>query len=297
MEHLSSATIDIVNLSTDKRIAFLRRPFWIGYPLAKEILADFSELLLYPRSQRMPGRLLISPPNNGKSMILERFCKLHPPNEHEVVERNCIPVLRIQAPSKPSDNLLYTAILNAIAAPFKYSDRPEKKRQQIIDLFEHLDVRSLVIDEFHDLLKGSNGKVREILTTIKHLANDLRIPIIAAGTQEALSITELDPQMGSRLRPIRLPLWKNDATFQGLLASFERGLPLKQPSHLSHPDMAVKIYSLTDGIIGEVTTLLQTAAVEAMRDNRECITLKQLQTLRWIAPNQRRLEASKLGVL
>ncbi len=48
----------------------------------------------------MPNLLLIGPTNNGKSMIIEKFRRAHPPVSHP--DREEIPVLVVQMPSDPS---------------------------------------------------------------------------------------------------------------------------------------------------------------------------------------------------
>ncbi len=60
----------------------------------------------------MPNHLLIGPTNNGKSMIIEKFYRTHPPVLHP--GRKEIPVLTVQMPSEPSVTRFYTALLAAI---------------------------------------------------------------------------------------------------------------------------------------------------------------------------------------
>ena len=52
---------------------------WIGYPRAVDALERLESLLTWPDKQRMPNLLILGPTNNGKSMIVEKFRRLHPP--------------------------------------------------------------------------------------------------------------------------------------------------------------------------------------------------------------------------
>ena len=112
LSHLHPSVRQVALLPTDQRLALIRADRWIGYPKATEAVARLEELLTWPTRQRMPNMLLIGPTNNGKSMIIEKFRRVHPP-EHEP-NREYIPVLCIQMPPSPSPPRFYAAILNVL---------------------------------------------------------------------------------------------------------------------------------------------------------------------------------------
>lgn len=49
-----------------------------------------------------------------------------------------------------------------------------------------------------------------------------------------------------------------------LLTSFEALLPLKKPSNLVEDRIAMKILSLSEGTIGEISTILKKSAIQAI---------------------------------
>jgi Bacterial TniB protein len=75
----------------------VRADRWIGYTRATQALDKMGTLLAWPARQRMPNLLVIGPTNNGKSMIIEKFRRSHPPVSHP--DREEIPVLVVQMPS------------------------------------------------------------------------------------------------------------------------------------------------------------------------------------------------------
>ena len=85
-----------------------------------------------------------------------------------------------------------------------------------------------------------------------------------------------------------MPLWKNDDDFLRLLVSFERLLPLKKPSDLITPQIANKLFLLSEGYLGEVSQILVEAAVLAIEKGTEKIDLTILNELKWEAPSRRR---------
>ena len=108
----------------------------------------------------------------------------------------------------------------------------------------------LVIDEIHSLLAGTFREQRIILNAIRFLANDLRIPLVCLGTDEANQALMTDPQLADRFAAAELPAWEDDAAFEQLLLSFESILPLRQPSEFRDPKVHQRILSLTRGCAG-----------------------------------------------
>ena len=70
MKHLLPNIREVTSLSIKERIEKIRNEYWIGYSKAQEALSRMEELLNYPKRIRMPNMLLISPTNNGKTMII-----------------------------------------------------------------------------------------------------------------------------------------------------------------------------------------------------------------------------------
>jgi hypothetical protein len=73
-----------------------------------------------------------------------------------------------------------------------------------------------------------------------------------------------------------------------LLASFERLLPLRKPSALAESALAERIYALSEGTIGEISAVITTAAVEAIRSGEERIDRKLLDRIDYVTPSDRR---------
>ena len=149
----------------------------------------------------------------------------------------------------------------------------------------------LIIDEIQHVLAGPLLKQRQFLNVIKHLGNELQIPIVAAGTQDAFNAIQTDPQLANRFEPAVLRRWTMGEDYLRLLASFEVALPLEQRSGLVEPALALKILSLSEGTIGEISALLCRAALEAIERGTEQITGASLERCGYVAPSERRRAA------
>ncbi|HVH72464.1 MAG TPA: TniB family NTP-binding protein [Candidatus Dormibacteraeota bacterium] len=303
-DHLSRAVRLALDSSNEERIARVRSPRWIGYPMAKRILDRLEDLLTYPRTHRMPGLLLVGETNNGKTMIINRFRQLHPARDNPDGEATTLPVLIVQAPPGPSEGRLYDTIMEKVGCPFRHNASPGRKQFQVVTLLRRVDLRLLIIDEIQHVLAGSLLQQHNFLNTIKHLSNELQIPIVGVGTKEAFNAIQSDPQLANRFEPVFLPRWsisdglkpETDPYLQ-LLASFECLLPLNRPSHLTQPALALKILSLSEGLIGEVSAILTKAAVKAIGSGKERIDLRLLEQIQFTSPSDRKWRADAYAAI
>lgn len=163
----------------------------------------------------------------------------------------------------------------------------------MIKILKQVGLKVLIIDELHDLLSGQVIKQKQFLNTIKYLGNQLQIPIVGVGIKEAFNALQTDPQLSNRFEPALLPKWEIGDEYLSLLASFEKMLPLKKPSNLVDSTMALKLLSMSEGTIGELSNLLTRAAVKAIERGSECITKSILDAVEWTPPSERKWKAER----
>lgn len=288
--HLLAKSAAYLTKSDDERIEYIRAPRWIGYPRAQLILEKLDELLAYPKSHRMPNLLIVGDTNNGKTMLVDRFFNKHKPDDNAEGEESVVPVLYIQAPPVPDEGRFYNAILEALFAPYKPSDRPDRKQFQAIKLMKAVGVKMLIVDEIHHLLAGNLTKQREFLNVIKYIGNELRISVVGVGTRDAYRAIQTDPQLSNRFEPLMVPRWSNDDEFLDLLATIEQVFPLRNPSNLTDQMLADKILAMSEGYMGELCRLMIAAGTLAIRSGAEQINKKVLDAIDWISPTDRRRE-------
>jgi hypothetical protein len=288
MEHLHPKLLEILTKDEVQRIEYIRKEKWIGYTKAEEALQEMQALLEYPKSSRMPGLLLIGETNNGKTALLDRFFRLNPITMGVNEEGLILPVVKVQAPPFPDEQRLYNNILDALNVPYRSNDKVDNKLKQIRHIVAETNVKVLLIDEIHHILSGTVPKQRAFLNVLKYLSNDMCISLVCAGTKDAKAAIGIEPQLSNRLELIDLPRWRMDKDFKTLLASFEKIIPLKNPSNLHTPELANKILSLSDGKLGEISNIIKRSAIIAIRDGSERITISTIDKIRFIAPELRR---------
>ena len=279
MMHLSPATRALLDLTDHERQNAILANKWITYTRAQQVAQKMNDLLLHPPMHRMPNLLVVGDTNNGKTELLQRFVDAHSSYTREHDGRLVWPVLYIQAPVEPDERRFYNAILDETSTPYRKADRVDRKLRQVLQVLRHLDVKMLIIDEIQHVLAGTLAKQRLFLNVLKYLSNELKIPFVGAGIRTAQNAIRHDEQLANRFEPVLMQRWSMGQEYLRLLLSFERSLPLRKASNLVEDDIAYKILSMSDGLLGEVSKILKRAAVCAIDNKSECITVELLDKL------------------
>ena len=289
-EHLHHSIRPMADEDNESRIRRIRSDRWISYARAEAALEALENLLSFPKRTRMPNLLLVGPTNNGKTMIVEKFRRSHPPTAASATSHGVanIPVLKVQMPPGPDESRFFGAVLEELAFPHMLSDRGSKRQECAMRLMRETEIRLLIIDEVHNLLSGSRLQQRRLLNLLRWLGNELQIPLVAVGTVEALHAIQSDDQLANRFEPLGLPPWRSGKEYQLLLKTLEAVLPLRRPSELAKPALANKIVSAGEGILGEVVSIVTRAAIRAVATGEECISAKTIDETGFITPSERR---------
>lgn len=283
-EHIHPDYRYVLGLSDQERKRFLDGFQWIGYPAAQSVLDTLQGLMEAPKQPRMPNLLIVGEPNNGKTTVVERFWEVQGQGYINADNEPVKPVILAQSPPSADEKALYIQILDRFHPPFRETDTKSKLRNQVLHLFRSCHVHLLILDEIHSLLTGTTGKQREVMNALKLLCNELGIPIVGVGTPDAMRVLHLDPQHASRFDVLKLPLWERNKEFQQFLKSFERILPLKEPSGLYRPELAEPLLYKSGGNTGNLRRLLVEAAKEAIDSGQELIDKSIIENKTWIQP-------------
>ena len=289
-------TISNISETKEERILKVQKAKWVGYPKANEIISTLISILEFPRTHRMPNLLIIGDTNNGKTVIGKRFESMHPPHfidaedpaSKTYYQRVVMDVIMIQCPPVPNEKRLYISILDKLQVPYKQSGRIEYFQSAVLKGMSRLGIKVLILDELHHILSGSASKQQEFLQVIKFLSNELEMSIIGIGTKDAFYVINSDDQLANRFEKVVLNKWKYDADYLRLLKTMEQGIQLKEPSNLIEQKIAMRILEMSEGLLGEIATIIRKCAVSAIKSGEEKITLKTLNEIKWTAPSQRR---------
>ena len=287
LSHLDPKTQEVVWLDNATRILHLKQPVWIDYPRAKKLIQILDDLMAYPKRSRMPNLLIIGESFMGKTSVIEKFVSTHRRvliKDEEGMPRALVPVVMISAPDMADMKNVYIKILEEFPTGFRPNDTLAKLRHQALYMMRDMGVEMLIIDEIHNLLETTMTKQRLVMNGIKNLSNELKIPIVGAGTSVAVKILSTDPQHASRFDVVRLGKWELNQEYRGLLKAFEKRLPLRKPSHLYQKEKAKLLYTLSNGNLGNLHKLITACAIEAIESETEEITLEIIRNNQWVRP-------------
>ena len=225
-----------------------------------------------PQRNRMPCLLLHGDSGMGKSMVIAKFRRAHPPvyDPRTGIEHHC--VIAMEMPAAPSQRRFYAQLLQAINAPYRPSDRLETLEFTTIRLLTAIAPRMLFVDEIRNLLSGIPREQRAALNLLKFVSNKLNCCIVVCGTRDALVALQSDDQMTSRFRPFELTRWQESEEFSGFVRAFEKTLLLRQKSNLGDKAVVHALLDATHGVTGSIADVLAGAARAAIRSGAECIT-------------------------
>ena len=291
LAHLVPGAQAAALLPDAERLTLLRTErWWIAHDRAEAALARMETLLRDgPGQIRPPYLLLAGPSNNGKSWIVERFARTHELPGGEDAE--CRPVVAMQMPTEPTVARFYAAMLAHLGAPSARAGPGVRKHdleQLALRVLRGVGTRVLVIDELNNMLGGTRTARGEFLNLLRWLGNELRIPIVGAGTRDAWLAIRTDPQLENRFEPFALPPWQAGPDAARLLQGFTTLLPLRRPSDLRGAGLVGSVVARTGGTIGEVAALLRAGAEAAIAGGEERITADVLAHAAYRGPAERR---------
>ena len=269
--HLTAAAAELLSESNANRIRAILGERWVHYPRAGHVLQILNRLLEHPRTTRMPSIAIYGDSGMGKTMIMEKFRREHPPLFDGAAGVERTRVLALQMAGKPGERRLYAQILTALGAPQSPRAAVVDLEQVALRLMRAVDVQVLVLDEVHNILAGTFREQRIVLNTLRYLSNELKISLVCFGVKEAREAISGDVQLARRFEELPLPRWSAEEGFEQLVLSIIRNLPLRQPTVLSVRAVR-KILQVSDGITSKVFRMLNDLAVGAIETGAERIT-------------------------
>jgi hypothetical protein len=277
LDHLQPQFRTIAAKSADERIEWIRQDRWIHYLRADQALKQLDELLAFPPRNRMPCLLLTGAPGMGKTHIIQKFVRDHPPVFDEIHGTTRVPVVAMQMPPEPLEQDFCEEFLMALGAMISTGLSLVSLRLRARKFARQFGLRLLIVDEIHSMLAGTFRQQRRFLNSLRFLANDLHLSIVCVGTHEAYQALTTDQQLADRFGEFELPQWRNDASYAQLLKTFAAMFPLRAASDLCEPKIRQRILALTEGVTVRICRVVETAAIAAIRQGSETITLDSFE--------------------
>lgn len=251
----------------------------IVHPRLAEILNEVDWMIREPAGFRARGLMVHASPGNGKSAIAEILKRRYPVTANAVAA-DCKPpdcAISISLAGARATKAVLVRMLDSLKCPIGRGSIAEQELR-VHDVLRRCGCRLLILDETQDMLKGCESEQFRVIDVLKHLMNQLRLPILALGTADAVDAFRVDAHMQARFKPIELPAWSAGEEFAGFLRKYEEALPLKKRSNLDSPLIMKYLVAYGEGVLDPMLRRIKAAAVQAMVDGSERITLELLRT-------------------
>jgi Bacterial TniB protein len=172
---------------------------------------------------------------------------------------------------------LYGELIRALNAEVSPTMRLHELECTAIWMLRHAAPRMIMIDEIQHLLSCNAREQRAALNALKFLANQLRVSVVAAGTNEALHLMRYDPQIASRFEQLELPVWRESDELRRFIAGYLALLPVRKVPAALDRRFVEYIVELTDGVTGRIVDVLRRAAMQVMTERPFRVGLAELQ--------------------
>jgi hypothetical protein len=272
--HLDPSYRRYAALPDHERIQWVKADRWVGFDQAQAALDRLNALLDYPARDRMPCLLIYGDTGMGKTKIVRKFEREHPPTFCQATGVTRHAVVVAQIPPEPVERDLYRELLASLNAPALAGGTLAREKDVCRSLLRTVEARMIVLDEVNGMLAGTFRQQRIFLNALRFLANDLRAPLVCAGTDLARQALLTDAQLAERFEAFHLGRWKNDRAFARLLKSLAAILPLRQASDLESSEVRARVHALTAGVTARIFRLIETAAEQAIVSGKERLDLQ-----------------------
>jgi hypothetical protein len=270
---LHSSTLKVINSSRSKRAEFILADRMIRYPAMMAIQEQARWMMYEPSQTRASGRICCTPPGNGKTSLADSIAKKYPPTE----DGHDICAIKISMEGCRDARSAYGRIMDQLGSPARISHRLSDRELIANRLLCDVRCRLLILDETQDLLMGTTREQQRTLESIKYIMNRRKLSVMAFGTEEAALALTADKHLAARFTQCELPLWKDDHVLRSFLATYERFLPLRQPSDLAEKSKVDLLLKHSGGVLDLIVKRIQNAALLALLQGRERVDLQLLE--------------------
>ena len=122
--HVAPGIVGFLDAPNHVRIRAIRTERWIGFGRARRVVEHLGALCEYPPSTRPPGLAIYGHSGMGKTMLVEKFRRDHPPAFNSAVGFETSPVLAISLTSWPTERRVYAQLLMAPGVSVKRTRDP-----------------------------------------------------------------------------------------------------------------------------------------------------------------------------
>lgn len=201
----------------------------------------------------------------------------------EDAERVLVPAFYSLVPSPVTIKGVASSMLYALGDPAPSKGNALDLTFRLGKLLRQCKTEVILLDELQHLLKHDMGKSDNVKDWLKTVINEFRVPVVVVGMPECAEIISQDAQLARRFqRHYKL----GDLAFGGrkkgpfrkfvesLSGAYIQIVKLDSVHSFAAREYALMMYAATGGNPANTSTLFKQAALEALLEGRESVTLE-----------------------
>jgi hypothetical protein len=254
-------------------------------PALKGIFEAMQYCHHYSRYYREPKCMLVmGRPGVGKTSLAEYYMKNYPRIDTEQAVEVPALYLKIEVPATPKN--LAAALLAELGDPAAEKGNIGSQTRRFRKFLKDLKTELIILDEFqHFIDKDSLKVLKTISDWLKLLIDKAKIPVVLMGMPYSRII--LDARGNEQLRrrfSLRRAIepfnWgetrEQQQDFRNFLKLVDNQLPFNKRANLAGKTMAFRFYCATNGVIHYVMDIVRMAALNAIEQSLDTVTLDLL---------------------
>lgn len=277
----------------------VEKDMFIDHDYSHYLSALLEDYMCGPRQARMPCLLILGDAGMGKTAQLYRFQRQFPDSHDEAQGQLRRHIVIVNVPPEPTKQSLHLSLLEALGAPMVSRSRAVDHAGVIRRMLAAHRTKILILDEIQHICHTRSRERAVVLDTIKGISTECQISVVCAGTPAVEREFLADAQIERRFDITRFSPWSVGAPFKRFLETYERARPLRLASGLGEQAVMRAILEETSGVTHRIVQRLNAAAIVAIHEKIERITLdllpvKRLEPARVIAAKRAGTIASVL---
>lgn len=262
----------------DDRLAQIKN-LYILHPYLGSLIRDINDCREDSKLCNEPDCMLITGDTGvGKTSLIRYYEKKYP--AYEKTDGTYAPVLYARLPPKATPAKVAAKLLRELHDPAAYRSTDEEELTAgLITLLRNMKVELIILDEFQHLIqKSSNNVLHETADWLKNVICESGVPIILFGMPWSSRILSCNRQLERRFSLERkiehfyLSNKKNRELFRAFLKQVDAALPFEKRSGLDDEKMVLRLFSASNGNVGDLMNVIYRAAKLAIDKSRKNIS-------------------------
>ena len=278
---LTAGDLAKMSLEEKKRIVY---QLHVKFPRLRQIANEIEICRMQVKlGGEAEGLLITGDRGAGKTTLCRRYEREFPRRVTE--EGTIVPVLAASVPVPATPKSLATELLVVLGDPAAEKGTLVSRTLRLKRAIKLRQVELIILDEFQHFQDRDSSKVLKTVSDwLKLLLDKTSVPIVLVGMPYSSTILDargneqLQRRFATRLTlsPFGYQSTAEQKEFQRFLKEVDDALPLLKSSDLASNEMALRIYTATDGVIANIMKLIRHATMIALDMAKSSLSLDLL---------------------